>query len=82
MATSEHPLDPVLRWLSELKVITENDRETFEGERGTKAFFDDMRNGYILAKIALLALPNYATTYRTDLCTSAVTRYYIIRIHF
>ena len=81
MATSEHPLTPVLEWLSELKVITENDREHFEAERGTKAFFDDMRNGYILAKIALLALPNYATTYRTDLCTSAVTRYHILPIH-
>ena len=74
MAHAEHALSDLLTWLHDLKVIGEEDKQEYI-ERGTKAFFDELRNGYILGKLALIAVPQYASTYRMDLCTSAVTRY-------
>ena len=74
MAHAEHPLSNLLTWLYDLKVIGEEDYQEYI-ERGTKAFFDELRNGYILGKLALIAVPQYASAYRMDLCSSAVTRY-------
>ena len=71
---AEQPLSYLLNWLWELKVINDEDQQEYS-ERGTKAFFDELRNGYILGKLALIAVPQYASSYRMDLCTSAVTRY-------
>ena len=74
MAHAEHPLNNLLTWLYDLKVIGEEDHQEYI-ERGTKAFFDELRNGYILGKLALIAVPQNASAYRMDLCSSAVTRY-------
>ena len=73
MDHDDNPLKPLLDWILELKVINEHEYEEFM-DRGAKAFFDELRNGYIIGKLALIAVPQYASTYRTDLCPSAVTR--------
>ena len=76
MAKNQHALKPLLNWLCDLKIVSEHDAYMYM-DRGTRTFFDELRNGYILGKLALIAVPHGATAYRADLCTSAMTRYYL-----
>ena len=71
MAQEDHPLLPVLNWLFELKIINEDDCIEYQ-EKGTKHFCDDLRNGLILGKLAMVAVPQNA--YREEFCTNAATR--------
>ena len=68
---NDHPLLPVLNWLFELNIINTDDCIDYH-EKGTKGFCDDLRNGYILGKLALVAVPQ--NSYRLEFCTNAVTR--------
>lgn len=71
MAQENHPLLPALNWLFELKVINADDVEEYY-ERGIKSFCDDLRSGYLLGKVAMVAVPQNA--YRLEFCTNAATR--------
>ena len=71
MAQEDHALLPVLNWLFELNIINADDCIDYH-EKGTKGFCDDLRNGYILGKLALVAVPQ--NSYRLEFCTNAVTR--------
>ena len=71
MAQEDHPLLPVLNWLFELNIINKDDCIEYQ-EKGTKWFCDDLRNGYILGKLAMVAVPQ--NSYRHEFCTNAATR--------
>ena len=74
MESQDHALKPLLNWLCSLKIISEHDCAKYM-DTWPEMFFDELRNGYILGKLALIAVPHRASAYRADLCTSAMTRY-------
>ena len=77
MANSKvHGLEPLLNWLTELHIMNQCDKDLYtEATCPPQRFFDELRNGYILSKLAVTAVPHGATAYRADLCTTANTRY-------
>ena len=69
-----HGLQSLLDWLVELNIIKEQDRTKYI-QSPPQQFFDELRNGIILAKLAVAAIPQASGHYRADLSTTAVTRY-------
>ena len=65
---------PILDWLLQLDVITDEKRDGFLNHM-PKLFFEELRCGYILSKIAMVAMPSKANSWRLDICSNAKTRY-------
>ena len=69
-----HGLQPLLDWLLELNIITKHDRGQYI--RGPpQLFFDELRDGCILSKLAVTAVPQSSSNYRSELYMTAITRY-------
>ena len=67
-------LKPLLGWLCQLGAIRYEDALMYQSSEIPK-FFMDLRNGVILAKIGLIAIPNISARYRNGFCSRALTRY-------
>ena len=66
-------MQPLLDWLSRLGTVTDDKKTIYENQRPHK-FFEELRNGYILSKIAMVAVPHGASQYRMDVSPYAMTR--------
>jgi hypothetical protein len=64
---------PLFEWLTRLGVITQDEQLNFQS-RKPHAFFDPLRSGYLLSKIAMVAVPANAHYFRNDVCHDAATR--------
>ena len=74
MEESDHEaLGPLLEWLNRLRIISD-DRKTIYSNEKASVFFDALKNGYILSKIAIIGVPHGANLYRNDVCPNALTR--------
>ena len=71
-----HGLQSLLDWLVELNIIKEQERTQYI-QNPPQQFFDELRNGIILGKLAVAAIPQASGNYRADLSTTAVTRYVV-----
>ena len=67
-------LSPLLDWLHRLGIISYDEKEMYV-KQNPRFFFDQLRSGYMLSKIAIVAVPANATHYRNDICHEPVTRY-------
>ena len=68
-----HGLQPLLDWLVELNIITNHDKEQYM-QNPPKWFFDALRDGCLLSKLAVAAVPQSSSTYRSELYMTAITR--------
>ena len=64
---------PLFEWLKRLGVITFAEQEGFQSQKPHK-FFEPLRSGYLLSKIAMVAVPANAHYFRNDVCHGAATR--------
>ena len=64
---------PLFDWLKRLGVIT-HDQELEYQRRKPHVFFESLRDGYLLSKIAMVAVPEHAHYFRNDVCPRAVLR--------
>ena len=71
--SDKEAIKPLLEWLYRLGTITEDRKIIYENQAPQK-FFDQLRDGYILSKIAMVAVPHGANQYRMDVCPDAMTR--------
>ena len=71
--SGSRPIFPLFQWLKRLGVITIDELENYQS-RKPHSFFDPLRSGYLLSKIAMVALPANAHYLREDVCYGAVTR--------
>ena len=71
-------LEPLLDWLIQLDVITKRDSRRYI-QSPPQEFFDELRNGIILGKLAVAAVSkdsgNYNPQRWSTLSTTAITRY-------
>ena len=71
-------LEPLLDWLIALDVITERDSRRYI-QSPPQEFFDELRNGIMLGKLAVAAVPKDSSKYNPNrwstLSTTALTRY-------
>ena len=74
------PIAPLLEWLAKLDLISEEERDGFQN-KPPKHFFGALRCGYILSKIACIAVPSKATSWRSEINVNAKTRYKKTNIH-
>ena len=65
-------LKPVFDWLRNLNVIDENEGKTFIDD--PPMFFKELRNGYILSKLSIVAIRLKSETYRDIVYSSPKTR--------
>ena len=72
--SGDHCLQPLLQWLNRVDIITEDQITTYADDQMSLKLFEELRNGYMLAKLAVSAVPHLATTYREDMCINAMTR--------
>ena len=73
-ARHENELYPLLEWLERLKIVSEVDKHIYLNH-APKKFFEEVRNGYILSKLAVAADCSGSMTYWDAVCTSPNTRY-------
>ena len=64
---------PLFDWLERIDTISCEQKEIFQHQK-PHHFFDQLRTGYILSKVAMVADPARADQFRSDICTDAVTR--------
>ena len=76
-------LEPLLDWLIELDVITDRDKRLYI-RSPPQQFFDDLRSGIILGKLAVAAVPKDSANYNpqrwSSLSTTAITRYVVLAV--
>ena len=63
----------LFEWLERIDSINHEQMQIFKANR-PHHFFDQLRTGFLLSKIAMVAVPTSADQYRSDICTDAVTR--------
>ena len=68
----DHCLQPLLEWLQRLDMIAEEDINMYV--QTPQRLFEELRNGYMLGKLAMIALPDSASMYREDMCINTMTR--------
>ena len=64
---------PLFEWLERIETISSEQKETFQHQK-PQHFFVMLRTGYLLSRIAMIAVPTSADIYRGDINTDAVTR--------
>ena len=64
---------PLFEWLERIEIISHEQMENYQHQKPHN-FFDQLRTGYMLSKIAMVAVPTSADMYRSDINTDAVTR--------
>ena len=65
-------LKPAFDWLRNLNVIDDNEHKTFVDD--PPMFFKELRNGYILSKLSIVAIKLKSETYRDLVYSSPKTR--------
>ena len=73
-STRSNAVYPLFEWLTRLGVITSEEEKVYK-YRKPHVFFDMLRDGYLLSKIAMVAVPANAQYFRNDMCKDAATRY-------
>ena len=63
----------LFEWLARIDAINQEQMQIFKAHK-PHHFFEQLRTGFLLSKIAMVAVPASADQYRTDICTDAVTR--------
>ena len=64
---------PLFDWLERIDNISSEQKEIFQHKK-QRHFIDQIRTGYILSKVAIVAAPASADQFRSDIFTDAVTR--------
>ena len=64
---------PLFEWLERIETISLEQKQTFQCQKPHQ-FFAMLRTGYLLSRIAMIAVPTSADIYRGDINTDAVTR--------
>ena len=74
----ESCLTPLFNWLHGLGLIDDHSRHKYaQLNYPLHKFFDELRTGVLLSKVAMVAVPQRAQSYRNDVSIDAQTRYHI-----
>jgi hypothetical protein len=65
-------LKPLFNWLRGLNVLDESDVKDYLDD--PTMFFKQLRNGYILSKLSIVAIKMKSEDYRSIVCSSPKTR--------
>ena len=73
-SSSRGCLQDLFEWLFRINVIDQTEMDDFINDvECPSKFLEELRCGQVLAKLAMIALPEAAPTYRQDMCLRRLT---------